>query len=224
MAQPGNRAKTAAKGGVPGGGRRRTPPPVKKPFPWGVAATAAVLVLLLGGILVYAVVNAGAGYVDPLKAADNKVPGVVKFDKLSQGHKGGILPYPQSPPVGGEHNGVWSQCNGNVYTQEIPKENAVHSLEHGAAWVTYRPDLPKADVAKLADLVQGTSYRLMSPYPGLKEAVSLQAWGRQLQVQSVTDPRIKAFLEAYTNGPQAPEKGATCSGGTTATGSAPVGG
>lgn len=203
--------------------RRGTPPPIKRGVPWGVVATVTALVVGGGGILAYAVTNQGSGFTDPLEAADKDVAGVARYDGLQQGHRDGVLNYPQDPPAGGPHNGVWSTCEGNVYGAPVAKENAAHSLEHGAVWVTYRPDLPKADVAKLAGLVEGTSYRLMSPYPGLKDAISLQAWGRQLKLASVDTKRAESFLKAYTNGPQAPEKGATCSGGTQATGAVPGG-
>lgn len=217
--RPSSSRPGSGRGNAPsGGGRRRPPPPVKKPFPWGVVAVATVLGLLLAGILVYAITNQGAGFVDPLKRADSSVPGVQKIGKLDRGHVDTAVTYAQSPPVGGKHNPVWENCG--VYTSPIANEHAVHSLEHGAAWLTYRPDLPAAQVSILKAKVAGRPFRLMSPYPGLKTVVSLQAWGRQLFVDSVSDKRIDAFLSAYAQGPQAPERG-TCDGGTSATGPLP---
>jgi hypothetical protein len=202
----------AGRGGAQAGGRRRTPPPpVKKPFPWGVAAVSTVLGLLLAGILAYAVTNQGAGFIDPLKAADNKVPGVLKY-KEARDHVAGTVSYPQSPPAGGKHNSVPQTCQ--VYTSAIANEHAVHSLEHGAVWITYRPDTSAAQVSELATKVTGNSYRMLSPYPGLKSAISLQAWGRQIFVNSASDSKVDKFLNAYTQGPQAPENG-VCQGNTT---------
>ena len=211
-----NRPSSSSRGSAAAGSRRRTPPPpVKKPFPWGVVLTGGVLGLLLVGILVYAVMNQGAGFLDPLGEADKKVSGVQKYDNLKFDHVATKVDYPQSPPVGGKHNGVWENCA--VYTSAIANEHAVHSLEHGAVWITYRPDLPADQVAKLAAKVQGNAFRLMSPYPGLKSAVSLQAWGRQIFLDKATDPKVDKFLDAYTQGPQAREQ-AACSGGTSETG------
>lgn len=174
---------------------------------------SGVLGLLLVGILVYAVVNQGAGFINPLDKADDSVPDVLKYKETNK-HVTTTVQYPQTPPAGGDHNATPQTCA--VYTSAIANEHAVHSLEHGAVWVTYRPDLPAAQVTTLASKIEGNPFRLMSPYPGLKSAVSLQAWGRQIFVDSATDPKVDKFLEAYTSGPQKPENG-TCEG-TSSTG------
>ena len=188
---------------------------MKKPFPWGMVLMSTVLGALLVGILAYAVINQGAGFVDPLDKADDSVSGVQKFDKLDRDHVQTTVDYPQQPPVGGKHAGVWQNCA--VYTSPIANENAVHSLEHGAVWVTYRPGLAAEQVSALAAKVEGNPFRLMTPYPNLKSPISLQAWGRQIFVDSPNDKKVDQFLEAYTQGPQKPENG-SCAGGTSSTG------
>ena len=80
-----------------------------------------------------------------------------------------------------------------------------------------RPKVKGKDLEKLKDKVDGDPYQLLSPYPGLKSAVSLQAWAEQLFVDSVNDDRIDEFLELFTSGPQTEltgERGAPCSGTT----------
>jgi hypothetical protein len=129
-------------------------------------------------------------------------------------HKSGILTYPTSPPVGGIHNPTWQNCMGDVYDSEIAKEQATHSMEHGAVWITYRPDLPKDQVEKLASKVRNQTFMLMSPYPGLDTPISLQAWGYQLKLDNANDSRIDAFIDALRqNATQEPQAG--CSGGIT---------
>ncbi len=122
------------------------------------------------------------------------------------------MDYASTPPFGGPHNLEWADCTGTVYGVAIRPENAVHSLEHGAVWLTYSPTLPAEDVAALEELVAGTDYTMLSPYPGLDAAVSAQSWGRRLSVDSVDDPRLAAYLLNYRMNPDlTPEPGAPCS-------------
>ncbi|MFJ8488006.1 DUF3105 domain-containing protein [Streptomyces sp. NPDC094038] len=134
--------------------------------------------------------------------------------KLSRTHVTGTVKYPMHPPVGGNHNPVWLNCNGNVYTKAVQDENAVHALEHGAVWVTYTDKASKSDVDKLAAKVKQTPYSLMSPYADQTSPIELSAWGHQLSVTSADDPKVGKFFETYVQGKQTPEPGASCTGGT----------
>ena len=107
-------------------------------------------------------------------------------------------------------------CNGNVYTKAVPNENAVHSLEHGAVWVTFNGKATSADVKTLADRITKTRYTLMSPDSTQSGTITLSAWGHQLSVDKASDPRVDQFLTKYVQGPQTPEPGAACTGGLTA--------
>jgi hypothetical protein len=202
-----------------GRARGRKPAPVKKPFPVGFAVGVAVLVLFLGSILAYAVRNTGIGDKSSLKYAESQISGLQSSRDLKKDHKPGVLSYPDSsdsPPVGGDHNVDPQSCQ--VYTAALANEHAVHSLEHGAVWVTYNPaKATPADITTLKALVDGNPDRLMSPYPGLKSAISLEAWGERVFVDKASDPRVKKFLDLFTKGPQALERTATCVG-TTQTG------
>ena len=210
MAKRPDRPSDSSAGGARSGSRRTPVTPVKKPFPWGTVALSAVLGLLLVGILGYAVKNQGSGFVDPLKAADKSVKGVSVSDQGASGHTTQPVEYDKTPPVGGQHNPVAQTCQ--VYAAPLADEHAVHSLEHGAVWITYRPDLPADQISALAELAQGDPKRMMSPYPGLKKPISLQAWGRQVFANKPTDKQVGDFVDAYTGGPQAPERLAECSG------------
>ena len=121
--------------------------------------------------------------------------------------------YPQTPPAGGPHNPVWLNCG--IYDSPVPNENAVHDLEHGAVWITYRPDLPTAQVATLtAKARELKTYVDVSPYPGLSAPVVVSAWGKQLQLPTASDPRLNKFIAAFRLSANAPEPGAACTGGT----------
>jgi hypothetical protein len=127
--------------------------------------------------------------------------------------------YELRPPAGGNHLAVWQTCTGSVYNAPIVDGNAVHSMEHGAVWLTYDPALvEQADVDALAQVVSARDYSLMSPYPGQGVAVSLQSWGNRYQTEDPADPKIDEYLDTYIlNERFNPEAMATCSGGVTTT-------
>ncbi|WP_072807067.1 DUF3105 domain-containing protein [Rhodococcoides yunnanense] len=191
-------------------------------IPW---LTVGAVVVVVGLIAILAV-NLIPKYQDRAEAQkwepsesnqdpSTSISDVVKIDYPAALHVSPTqrVAYDQSPPFGGPHDATWATCTGVVYPDAIRTENAVHSLEHGAVWITYNPDeLSADDVSALADKVDGESYMLMSPYPGLDKAVSLQSWGHQLKVDSVDDERIDQFVSAMRLNRYAyPEVGASCS-------------
>jgi Protein of unknown function (DUF3105) len=202
-----------------GGGRsgRKPPPralPMEKPKPWGLIALTLVVVLFAGLVIGYAVfrINKSNQGSPEAKADDAKaIPGIVVKDFPSRNHVQGVVAYPDSPPFGGDHDPTWADCNGTVYPSELRKENAVHMLEHGAVWITFKPGLASAQVDALKKKVDGVGYMALSPYPGLKSNVSLQSWGHQLFVDSATDERVDRFIDDLRlNSAVTPEFGASC--------------
>ncbi|NUP46396.1 MAG: DUF3105 domain-containing protein [Catenulispora sp.] len=161
-------------------------------------------VLLVGGI----------GSLTAVMLASQKsdtISGVQSISVAAQPkHVTGSVVYPQTPPVGGDHNATPQTCG--VYTSAVTNENAVHSLEHGAVWITYQPGIPATDIAALTADVKGKDHLMLSPYPGQPGLITLNAWGKQLNVGSASDSRIAKFISKYVNGPQTPEPGAACSG------------
>ncbi|MET9800695.1 DUF3105 domain-containing protein [Streptomyces sp. NPDC006368] len=121
--------------------------------------------------------------------------------------------YPMKPPVGGDHHQVWMNCDRDVYKKPVLDVHAVHSLEHGAVWVTYNDKAPAADVKKLEEKVGKTSYSFMSPVKDQAGAIMLTAWGKQVTVDGADDPRVNQFFTKYVKGPQTPEPGAPCTNG-----------
>jgi hypothetical protein len=151
--------------------------------------------------------------VDARQKAASTPPGEVKTYDVGPGgqHTDGVVDYAQTPPVGGEHNPVWQNCG--FYDEPVTNENAVHSLEHGAVWITYSPDLAQDEIERLRDLAEDESYLLVSPREGLPSPVVASAWGKQLTLESAEDPDLERFIGAYVQGPDTPEPGAACTGG-----------
>jgi hypothetical protein len=205
----------ASSKGRPSGNRGRTRPPtqvVAHQRPWGLIIAALVVVVFAVAVIGYAVSAVNKANADKITSA-SQISGLKTYTYAAgQSHVTTDVTYKQSPPVGGPHDPNWADCTGTVYSVDIRHENAVHSMEHGAVWITYNPDtVSKADVATLGALVKGVTHRLMSPYKGLDTAISLQSWDHQLKVSSVKDKRIKQFADFFTqNDSYYPEVGASC--------------
>lgn len=132
------------------------------------------------------------------------------FDDLDAGHTRDEVDYDVLPPVGGQHDPGWLNCG--VYDEVQRNEHAVHSLEHGAVWITYDPDeISDADLEALRELTPAT-YAILSPFPGLGDQIAISAWGAQLRVDDPADPALLDFIETYWQSADAPEPGAPCSG------------
>jgi hypothetical protein len=118
--------------------------------------------------------------------------------------------YGMNPPAGGNHWAGWLNCG--VYSEPQQSERAVHSLEHGAVWVTYDPDaLSSSQVDTLVTRLPDT-YVVVSPYPDLPAPVVASAWGAQVQLDNVDDPRLDDFVNKFWKSAEAPEPGALCTG------------
>ena len=140
---------------------------------------------------------------------------VANYTYTGNSHTNDPVQYTEVPPVGGSHNPVWQNCG--YYAAPIHNENGVHSLEHGAVWITYSPDLPQDQIDKLKGIAQGQDYVLVSPYPGLDSPVVATTWNHQIKLDGASDPDLMRFIKQYKQGKDTPEPGAACSGGTSAT-------
>jgi hypothetical protein len=149
-----------------------------------------------------------------IRAVDKQgsIDGVVVFSRQSRGHDDGYVSEESDiPPVGGLHHAQFQNCG--IYLSPIESGKAVHSMEHGAIWITYEPGLPVGDVTLLQEKVRGSEYLLLSPFIGQRYPIVLTAWGAQLALEKADDPRIDQFLTRYLLGPAIPERGAACKGG-----------
>ncbi|MFD8528795.1 DUF3105 domain-containing protein [Streptosporangium canum] len=176
---------------------------------WG--AGGAVIVLLAGLVGFYLINERATSSLDAVTSA--KYPGGAHVETQ--------VSYKETPPLGGEHNSAWQTCG--VYDKPVNSENAVHSMEHGAVWITYQPDLPKDQVETLKKLAS-KEYMLLSPFPGLPAKVVASSWNKQLKVDSADDPRLAKYIAKYrNNSAETPEFGASCDRGVdTTTAEAPI--
>jgi hypothetical protein len=177
------------------------------------AVVGALIVLLLGGIgyQIYRLQQPARG-----GDAGNDIPqlsAVQTFDYAGGDHTSDPVTYDPTPPAGGPHDPAWEDCG--VYPQPIRDENAVHALEHGTVWVTYRSGLAPSDVQALVTALHSvkSGKTILSPYDGLSAPVVVTVWNAQLELTGADDPRLALFLGFYGDGHTSPEPSASCAGG-----------
>lgn len=142
--------------------------------------------------------------------------GVQEFSYTALEHTASLeetVDYTERPPVAGPHAPApyWQNCG--FYDAPVQNESAVHSLEHGAVWITYKPGTLFED--QLQDLRDdaGQGYVLVTPYTEQTEPVVVTAWNNQLRLTEWDKDTIDQFVRYFRQGPQTPERGATCTGG-----------
>lgn len=180
---------------------------------WTVGSTVALLIV---GLIAASIVFAPP----PPKQYDAggtgaQIEDVETFQNVAD-HVEGTVDYEQSPPAGGPHNPVWLNCG--TYDQPVPNENAVHSMEHGAVWVTYDADTLSGDQLTALKAQLPATYTILSPYDGLDSPIVLSNWNHQLKLDSADDERIGEFFEEYWRSQNAPEPNAACTGAYSAPG------
>jgi len=175
-------------------------------------AVSGLVILIVAGLVAVAVTFGASTTTGP-----SSLPaGTQVFTESDHSHVNGTVTYDHVPPVGGPHNPT--QLNCGIYVIPVPNENAVHSMEHGAVWITFDPSLPLDQVTTLQQLVEahylGTErYLILSPYSGIPSPIVASAWGYQLGVGQATDPRLIQFINLFAGGGQGGEKGGPCTGG-----------
>ena len=162
-------------------------------------------------IPVAVLILAGVGIV-AFRAFQPEVEGVTKVASAAGANHDDSLQidFGGLPPLGGPHASTWQNCG--IYLDPVLPQYAIHSMEHGAVWITYHPDLSGDEVAALQAVVRGQPEILLSPYPDQAAPVVLTVWDRQLVLDSANDSRIEEFIGRYRNR-SGPEANASCLGG-----------
>ena len=119
----------------------------------------------------------------------------------------GPIEYDRKPPTNGNHDPLWQNCG--FYQKPIKDRHAVHSLDHGVVWITYRPDLPKQQIESLRPYGK-ESYVIVSPYPDQDAPVIATSWRVQLKLDGADDPRLKRFVNEFRISEIAPLSGNRC--------------
>jgi hypothetical protein len=121
---------------------------------------------------------------------------------------GTVFPgYNSNPPTSGPHGPASSW---GVSAAPVPKESAVHNMEHGGVVVWYNCDggpqpLDEpacdqllTDLSAIVDArVDDGMFVLMTPYTGTENRISLTAWQYLDAFDEVDATRIQAFIDSF---------------------------
>jgi hypothetical protein len=162
---------------------------------------ALTVVVFVGGILWYAAQSADERAKLAMPLLGEKMPDQGGLH-IAQGAE--HEPYNSNPPTSGP---MWGSVAGpGVKSEQVPDELVLHSMEHGAAVVWYRSDLPKTDVEKITVAFNAASgKKIMSPRAGLDVPVALASWNYLLRLDSIDEAKVTEFIN--TNNDRSPEKG-----------------
>lgn len=141
---------------------------------------------------------------------ENPPEGVKTYPPKGNALVEGEIQYDRDPPTNGKHSPIWQNCG--FYSEPIDNSPAVHSLDHGVVWITYRPDLPADQIQQLRPYGD-ERYVIVSPYPDLPAPVVATAWRNQIYLEGANDPRLREFVNEFRISEIAPLSGNRCVGG-----------
>lgn len=147
---------------------------------------------------------------EPQPLPEDPPQGVKTYPATTNKLVEGEIEYDRDPPTNGNHSPIWQNCG--FYSEPIQEETAVHSMDHGVVWITYRPELPADQIEELRSYGD-EEYVIVSPYPDLPAPVVATAWRNQIYLEGADDPRLREFVDEFRISEIAPLSGNRCVGG-----------
>jgi hypothetical protein len=145
---------------------------------------------------------------DPARPLPENPPeGIEIYPSTTNRTVEGPIHYDRKPPTNGKHAPLWQNCG--FYQEPIQDRHAVHSMDHGVVWITYRPHLPQQQLESLRPY-GNENYVIVSPYPGQHAPVIATSWRVQLELASANDPRLEPFVNQFKISELAPLSGNRC--------------
>lgn len=160
----------------------------------------AILIIGAGGVITF---NKRSG------PPPSERPGIEKPDKGQKHVEEGSVKYGgPEPPTSGDHG---SPLQWQAYDQEVPDMNVIHNMEHGGVYISYRPDLPPEQIAKLKALFfrpyskadfQPTK-AIVAPRAANSAPIILTSWRRSLKMEKYDEAMmIEYYLRNVGKSPE----------------------
>lgn len=105
--------------------------------------------------------------------------------------------YNSNPPTSGAH---WAnQASWGVYDKPLVDEQAVHNLEHGGIWISYK-NIDEETLASLVKIAKANSGSvILSPREGNDASIVLASWTRLEKMDSYDAEKIIDFISRNKN-------------------------
>jgi hypothetical protein len=128
-----------------------------------------------------------------------------QFKSEGRNHTASKVTYKTNPPTSGNHNPTPAQDGFYRAGNSPPKENFVHTLEHGRIEFQYKPGTPAADVAKLRRLAEepfngtaGYHVLLFENNTDMPAQFAATAWTKSITCPTLSTAALGAMREFRT--------------------------
>lgn len=115
---------------------------------------------------------------------------------------GTSVDYQTNPPTSGSHLAEAEKWG--IFSNEIDDMAAVHSMEHGGIWISYK-DISQEEIVILEEVgKQNSQSTVVSPRSGNDSKIVIASWGKMVKLETAEKALIQKYIDTYKN--QAPEK------------------
>lgn len=105
--------------------------------------------------------------------------------------------YQTNPPTSGGHLSEAEKWG--VYHKEINDKAAVHGLEHGGVWISYK-NIDDVIVEKLEQIGKNNSQSvIVSPRKKNDDNIVITSWGKMMRLESIDEALIQKYIDTYKN-------------------------
>lgn len=173
--------------------------------------TLVVLLLTIiacGGSAQSTTTDNGLGF--PVETPEDRGAAHLTPDEVNAILSGEASPpdYSSVPATSGMHAPLAAPCG--IYRQPIPEVFTIHTLEHGAVIVYYKPgEVDETTLAEVEELARTmATHIVVAPYTDMSTPVAFVAWGRLAARPSLEIDEVRSFWGEYAQ--RGPESGIRC--------------